>query len=127
VDVAVAYNELGNAYKAQGLLTEALESYRLSLRIREAALGPKALDVANSLWNIACCYELQERYGDANAVLVRAVRIYQAELGPDHDETLEATKFAARMGEAKRVAKGGDEPWKSDHKGHPWSRMDSGP
>ena len=52
----------------------------------------------------------------------RAVRIYQTELGPDHDETLEAMKFAARMGEATRVTTGGDEPWKANHKSHAWGR-----
>jgi tetratricopeptide (TPR) repeat protein len=123
-DVAVAHNALGNVYKAQGQLPAALEAYRLALRVREAALGPRHVDVANTLWNIACVYELQDRFADANAVLVRAVRIYAAELGPQHDETVEAMQFAARMGEAKRIVRGGDLPWKAPHDGHAWSRND---
>jgi tetratricopeptide (TPR) repeat protein len=124
-DVAVAHNALGNVYKAQGQLAPALESYRLALRIREGALGLKHVDVANTLWNIACVYELQERFADANAVLVRAVRIYAAELGAEHDETVDAMEFAARMGEARRVERGGYVPWRSDHDGHPWARGDA--
>jgi tetratricopeptide (TPR) repeat protein len=124
-DVAVAHNALGNVYKAQGQLAAALEAYRLALRIREGALGLKHVDVANTLWNIACVYELQDRFSDANAVLVRAVRIYAAELGAEHEETVDALEFAARMGEARRVERGGDVPWRSDHDGHPWRRGDA--
>lgn len=61
---------------------EALQ--KCALAIREEALGPDHLDVANTLNRLANVYGQQGRNGEAEALLVRAVAIHENAIGSDH-------------------------------------------
>ena len=47
--VAIAYNNLGNIYRSQGKLEEALGAYSKALEIRLKVLGPEHPDVVRQL------------------------------------------------------------------------------
>ncbi|KNC53024.1 TPR repeat protein [Thecamonas trahens ATCC 50062] len=74
---------LAGVYQAQDKLDEAEATYKWALDIRQAKLGPDALDVAATLNNLAGVYKAQDKLDEAEATYMRALDITQAKLGPD--------------------------------------------
>ena len=68
----------------QGRYADAEPLYKRSLAIREKALGPDHLDVAQSLDNLAQVYREQGRYAEAEPLYKRSLAIREKALGPDH-------------------------------------------
>jgi eukaryotic-like serine/threonine-protein kinase len=79
-------NSLGAAHHAKGDLDRALELLGRSLAIREAALGPDHLDVAESLNNLGGVHWARREHAEALELNRRALAIREAALGPDHPE-----------------------------------------
>jgi CHAT domain-containing protein len=78
---------LAELYRSGSRYADAEPLYKRSLAIREKALGPDHLDVANSLNNLALLYQTQGgRYADAEALYQRTLAIFEKALGPDHPD-----------------------------------------
>lgn len=77
-------NESGYYLKARGQYSEAEPFYRLSLAVRERALGPEHPDTALILNNLAVLYGEQQRYEEAEPLIRRALTIREKILGSDH-------------------------------------------
>jgi CHAT domain-containing protein len=68
-----------------------------SLAIREKALGPGHLEVADSLASLALLYEDQERYVDAEPLMKRSLAITERALGPGHLEVATSLNILASL------------------------------
>jgi CHAT domain-containing protein/Tfp pilus assembly protein PilF len=74
----------------QGKYDDALALAQRALGIREKALGPDHLDVAQSLNDLAVLYDQKADYPRAEALYVRALGIREKALGPDHVDVAES-------------------------------------
>jgi Tfp pilus assembly protein PilF len=63
---------------------------RRALTIREKVLGPKHLDTATSLDNLAVCVGNQGRHSEAQQLLKRVFEIKDKELGLKHPDTIKS-------------------------------------
>jgi tetratricopeptide (TPR) repeat protein len=81
---AAALNEKVSELYRAGKFVEAVPLAQRALAIREKALGPDHLDVAQSLSSLAAIYVYQGRYADAEPLERRALAINEKALGPDH-------------------------------------------
>ena len=95
-DTAIDLNNLGLLLKAQGDLAGAYRYYERALRINEQVLGEGHPATARSLNNLAMLLAevgdlpapvAQAQVAEARAYLERALRIFEAKLGPDHPDT----------------------------------------
>lgn len=105
---ALVLANLGNLDKRTGRLESALQRHQEALAIREEQLGPKSLDVAESLSDIGSLHRGAERYDQARANYARAASIKLEVHGPDHPEMVAVHLSAAnlaldedKLGEAK--------------------------
>jgi tetratricopeptide (TPR) repeat protein len=77
-----------NLYE-QGRYAEAQSLHERALAIREKALGPEHLDVAQSLaqtlTSLAELLSRQARYAEAQPLFERALAIWDTNLGPEHE------------------------------------------
>ena len=73
VILAATLNNQAELYKEQGRYADAEPLYKRALAIRENALGPDHLDVAQSLNNLADLYSAQGRHADAEPLYKRAL------------------------------------------------------
>ncbi len=100
-------NNAGTAYMASGDVASAAIAFRQALKLREATLGPEHLEVANTLFNLA----LVSGENDRMALLERALRIFDRQLGKAHPQTLEvrlaASMFAVDPREARALIEPG--------------------
>ncbi len=80
-------NSAGNVHLAAGQPERAASLFREALALRQAALGPRAVEVGNTLTNLAM---LEPDPTARDAMLQRALAIFDAELGPAHPHTVEA-------------------------------------
>ena len=90
-------NNLGLAYHGQHRYAEAEPIFKQSLSIREKALGPDHLDVAQSLNNLAWLYLDQERYAEAEPLARRSLSIREKLLPPDHPSVGESLNNLALL------------------------------
>ena len=81
---AAALNEKVSELYRAGKFVEAVPLAQRALAIREKALGPDHLDVAQSLSSLAAIYVYQGRYADAEPLERRALAINEKALGPNH-------------------------------------------
>ena len=61
--------------------------YKRSLLIRENALGPNHVDVADSVGGLAVLYAAETRYGEAEQYYKRALTLLERALGPERRTT----------------------------------------
>jgi tetratricopeptide (TPR) repeat protein/predicted Ser/Thr protein kinase len=80
-------NSAGNVHLAAGDPVHAAPLFREALALRQAALGPRDVEVGNTLTNVAM---LEPDPAIREAMLHRALAIFEAELGPAHPHTVEA-------------------------------------
>jgi tetratricopeptide (TPR) repeat protein len=89
-DLAVIDNNLGATLQALGRFAEAERSYRSSIRLKRAALGPRHPDVGVSLNNLGCLYKRLGRVAEARTAYASAIDILRAGLGARHPHTRNA-------------------------------------
>ncbi len=77
-------NEAAHYLHQRGRYAEAEPLHQRALAIRERALGPDHLDVAQSLNNLAVLFHGQGRTAEAEPLQQRALAIRERALGPDH-------------------------------------------
>lgn len=107
LECAAPLNALGNAYREQLQLDEALERYRLALQIRRAALGETSVVTQDTLANIAAVYAQQGRFKEAGDMLLKAGLVFSRELGGQHPETVKVQVQASmHLEEHKRQQAG---------------------
>ncbi len=94
---AMVLANLGNLDKRTGRLESALQRHQAALAIREEQLGPKALDVAESLSDIGSLHRGAKRYDQARANYARAASIKLEVHGPDHPEMVAVHLSAANL------------------------------
>jgi tetratricopeptide (TPR) repeat protein len=58
--------------------------------MREKAIGPDNVSVAQLLNNLAVLYHNQARYTEAEPLYKRSVAIYEKALGPDHPDVAQS-------------------------------------
>ena len=83
-DVTAALMNLGLAQSQAERYTNAEQTYRRVIAMREATLGLDDPEVAQALNNLAVTYKRQERIPEAVDCLRRSLAIREAKLGPDH-------------------------------------------
>jgi tetratricopeptide (TPR) repeat protein len=83
-DDTTVMNNLGSVLQADGDYAQAELMYRQALAIREKALGPDHVVVANSLNNLASLLQAEGDYVGAEPLYRRALAIEEKALGPDH-------------------------------------------
>jgi tetratricopeptide (TPR) repeat protein len=69
-----------------GRLEEAGPPLEEALRIAESEFGPQDPNLAVSLNNLGSLYGAQDRYAEAERLLLRALAIREGTLGPEHPE-----------------------------------------
>ncbi|MEJ7598211.1 MAG: tetratricopeptide repeat protein [Kofleriaceae bacterium] len=75
---------LGEAHRRHGNLDEALSHFQQALSLREAALGPTAPAVAESLTDVARVLERRGQLEEARRLIERALQIRETAHGRDH-------------------------------------------
>jgi tetratricopeptide (TPR) repeat protein len=93
--LATLYSSLGYAYQQkldqgkssnyQRDVHEAITAYKKAIEIQTTLNSP--LELATSLNNLALLYKSQGRYSEAEPLLVRALAIYEEQLGANHPST----------------------------------------
>ena len=73
-NVALALNNLGAAYEAQGKYGQAEAAHRRALKIREAVLAPDHVTLAQTYNNLANVFRAQARFDEAEALHRRPSR-----------------------------------------------------
>src|SRR5215472_9425352 len=73
-------DNLAEVYRAERNYPEAEQLYQRSLAIREQALGPEHVDVADSLNGLAEIYYAQKKYAEAEQLYQRALAIQEKAL-----------------------------------------------
>ncbi len=76
----------GTYFWQRGRYAEAERLYERTLLVRERALGPEHLEVAESLTGLAMVCNEQGRYDEGESLLKRALAIREGALGPDHPD-----------------------------------------
>jgi tetratricopeptide (TPR) repeat protein len=94
---AAALDAKVNALFNAGKYQEALPLAQRSLAIREKALGPDNLNVANSVYNLAQLNGYQGNFADAEMLYRRALAIYEKARGPDHPDVADAVDSIAYL------------------------------
>ena len=84
VDVATAYNNLGNVYSDLGDLKQAKYCYDRALTILFEKLGPEHVDVASSYNNLGIVHKELGELKKAKDYYDRALAIRLEKLGPEH-------------------------------------------
>jgi len=87
---ATALNARVEALYRAGRISEAVPLAQRALAMRERALGPTHVDVAESLNNLAVLYDAQGRYAEAEPLYRRSLAIRESRLGPDHNDVGES-------------------------------------
>jgi tetratricopeptide (TPR) repeat protein len=85
-EAAQLLNRAGVYLHGRGRYSDAEPLYVRALAIREKALGPEHLDLANSLNNLAELYWVQGQYAKAEPLHHRALAIREKALGPEHPD-----------------------------------------
>jgi len=84
--VAAVLDVLGTCYRMGGNFQQAESHYQRALNIREGALGPDHIQLANTLHNLGILRYNQSRYPEADSLHHRALRIREQYYGPRHPE-----------------------------------------
>ena len=94
---AAALDAKVTALYSAGKYQEAIPLAQRSLAIREKALGPDNLNIANSIYNLAMLHDYQGNYADAEMLFRRALAIYEKARGPDHPDVADAVDNIATL------------------------------
>ena len=86
-NTATSYNNIGEAYRAQGDYDKALEYHQKALATREKVLGTEHPDTATSYNNIGLVYDEKGDYDKALKYYFKALAICEKVLGPEHPYT----------------------------------------
>jgi len=81
--LGVAWNELGNAYLQNGLLSEAEDSFRKSIEALRCLSGSTEISISMPLINLAFCFWLQGRLRDAESTFNESLSAREMEYGVD--------------------------------------------
>ena len=92
-----AINDLGLVYSAQGRWEEASALFQRSLDIQESLLGPKALEVADTLQYLAATHRGRKNIPVARAMLMRALETRIAVQGKSHPAVAENLNLLATL------------------------------
>lgn len=92
-------NNIGSLDWSQGTYGEALRQFQEALEVFQRVSG-EDLNYADTLCNIAATYNMQGELLEAEPVIKRAIKIFEAKLGPNHPSVGRA------MGVAAAVARG---------------------
>src|SRR5262249_814058 len=115
-DFAPALLLLAQLYAAQGRPADAETLFKKALGIRETALGPEHLLVADALVHLAYSYQSQTRYQDAEAGFNRALAIREKSFGPDSREIVSSLEALAGLYEATGRKAEADQLWARVHR-----------
>jgi len=88
-----------------GRYAEAVPKAREALAVREEVLGPRHLDVAESLTTLGELYRAQGQYADAERLHRRALAIREAALSRDHPKVAESLNGLAMLHQAQATYK----------------------
>ena len=103
-----AINVLAFLYESRGNYAKAEPLFKQALSIREKALGPDHLDVADSLDVLAGLYQSQKRYAEAEPLLKRALSIREEAFGRNDPRISDSLYALAGLYEAQgRTAEAG--------------------
>lgn len=94
---AMVLANLGNLDKRTGRLESALQRHQQALAIREEQLGPKSIEVADSLSDIGSLHRGAKRYALAREHYARSASIKLDVYGPDHPSMLAVHLSAANL------------------------------
>ncbi len=106
---------LAQLYAAQGRPADAETLFKKALAIRETALGPDNLLVADALVQLAYFYQAQSRYQEAEAGFKRALAIREKAFGPDSREIVGSLEALAGLYEATGRKAEADQLWARVH------------
>ncbi|HEY6188654.1 MAG TPA: tetratricopeptide repeat protein [Pyrinomonadaceae bacterium] len=87
--------EESRGLRQKGKYDDALPPAERALAIREKALGPDHLRVAESLFALASIYDDKEEYAKAEPLFSRSLAIYEKTLGPEHTDVARALRSLA--------------------------------
>ena len=99
VHYAAGLNSLAALLYAEGDFTKALALYRKSAAYTKRFFGEN-VEYAITFQNMSWIYKRLGRESEARAALVKAGKIYEALLGPDHERTRAVTDDLKRMQQA---------------------------
>ncbi|HEX2689744.1 MAG TPA: CHAT domain-containing tetratricopeptide repeat protein, partial [Kofleriaceae bacterium] len=98
---ATRLNALVEKLYGEGKFREAIPLAEQGLALRERARGPRHLEVAESLNNLAVLYQAQGVYAKAEPLLLRALDIREKIRGPRHPEVAESLNNLATLYQAQ--------------------------
>lgn len=104
LSTAKCHFHLGEHYYATKLYAKAEKEHQQALSIREKLLGPNNLDVAESCFGLARCYQLQGRATETASLYERSLQIRTKILGTTHELVVSTRKSLADL--PKNVANG---------------------
>ena len=90
-------NQAGYYLNARGRYGEAEPLYLRALAIRKRRLGSGHPDTAQSLNNLAICYDDQGKYAKVKPLLVRGLAIRERRLGSGHPDTAQSLNNLASL------------------------------
>ena len=96
-DAASALDAKATALSNAGKFSEAIPLLQRALAIREKALGPDNLIVANTVYNLAYMCSNQGLYADAEPLFKRALGTYEKLRGPDHTDVADVLDSLASV------------------------------
>ena len=85
-DVAISYNNLGEAYLSKGEFDRGIEYHEKSLKIQLAKLGQDHPDVARSYNHLGFAYLTRGEFDRGIEYLEKSLEIMLAKLGQDHPD-----------------------------------------
>jgi esterase/lipase superfamily enzyme len=106
---------LAQLYAAQARPADAETLFKQALAIRETALGPDNLLVADALVQLAYFYQAQSRYQEAETAFKRALSIREKAFGPDSPEIVNSLEALAGLYEATGRKAEADQLWVRVH------------
>jgi tetratricopeptide (TPR) repeat protein len=85
--LAITYNNIGNVYKEQGKLDQALEMYVKCLNIEKGHYGDKNFNLIDTYYNLSLLYEKLNYKQKSLEFAKKAYSISSSHYGKNHQKT----------------------------------------
>lgn len=102
VELAQVLSDQAAALERQHRYKKALPLYQRALSIREEALGPDHLLVAEAEYGLAAAYLANKQYDESEVLLRNALAIWEKTLGPNHPHVAAALTALGRIYAARK-------------------------